>query len=302
MGKVVDIFVVLLFRITKVLFFFFPRKFCLFLGRTAGLIFFHLDKRHRSIALSNLKIAFGSKYPPPELKKIAKNSFKHFGEVLWDLIKISQLNDKERSKLITCEGEENLQRALKKGKGVLILSAHYGNWEIASTFISKKAKLNVIARFLDNKLLENEILKFRISSGAKVIYKHQAAREVLRSLHGNEIVAILIDQNVLQDQAVFVDFFGKQAGTTPSLATFHIRTGSPIIPAFCYPSSSRKYHIEIQKPLRTTITGNTYQDIKKITQQCTEIIEARIRKKPDFWLWFHNRWKSQPENRNNAQN
>jgi len=302
MGKVGDLFVVLLFFITKVLFFFFPRKFCLFLGRTAGLIFFHLDKRHRSIALSNLKLAFGSKTSLPELKRIAKNSFKHFGEVLWDLIKISHFNDKKISRLVTCEGEENLQIALKKGKGVLLFSAHYGNWEIASTLLSKKAKLNVIARISDNKLLEIYIKKIRTIYGAKVIYKHQAIREVFRSLRANEIVAILVDQNVLQDQAVFVDFFGNQAGTTPSLATFHLRTGSPIIPAFCYPSSPGKYHIKIQEPLHTTITGNTYQDIKKITQQCTKIIEAQIRKNPDFWLWFHNRWKSQPENHNNAQN
>jgi KDO2-lipid IV(A) lauroyltransferase len=105
----------------------------------------------------------------------------------------------------------------------------------------------------------------------------------------------LIDQNVLRQQAVFVDFFGKKAATTPSLASFSLRTKAPLIPIFCYPTSSHAYHLKIFSPLSTTLGGNYHQEVLKITQICTKIIETQIRKNPDYWFWFHNRWKTRPE-------
>lgn len=282
----------ILFRAAKMVLAILPRRLCLLKGRMLGRFFFYLDKSHRSLAISNLNSAIGGEISQQELKRIAKNSFLHFGQFLIDLIKLSSF--REKRKLLSIEGEENIRKAIQAGKGALLLSAHYGNWEIAPFLISKIGKLNVIARSLDNNLLERELLKLRTSMGAKVIYKHLATRQVLRSLRANEMVAILIDQNVLQDEAVFVDFFGKKAGTTPSLATFFIRTGSPIIPIFCYPISSHKYHIKILEPIQIPLTGNHTHDVLKITQLCTKIIETQIRKNPSFWLWFHNRWRTQP--------
>lgn len=295
MGKIEDGLVSFLFLVTKRLFSILPRKFCLSQGRVLGLLFFHFDKRHRSIALSNLRSALGQDFSRLALKKIAHDCFVFFGENIFDLIKLSNLKEEEKSKLITVEGEENLQEALQEGKGVILFSAHYGAWEIAPLFLSKKAKLSVIARPLDNKFLENELLKLRSGLGAKVIYKHQASRQILRALRANEIVAILIDQNVLRDQGVFVEFFGRQAATTPGLATFSLRTESPIIPAFCYPTRSHGYHLKILKPLKILLTENYDQDVLKITQLCTKIIEEQIRKNPIYWFWFHNRWKTRPE-------
>lgn len=295
MAKIKDFSVYLLYRAIKFVFFIFPRNLCLLKGRILGLFFFYFDRKHRSIALSNLESALGKEAPRPALKKIARNSFMHFGEFLMDLIKLSCLKQEKKNNLMSIEGEENLQKALKEKKGVLLFSAHYGNWEVAPLIISQKGILNVIARPLDNKLLENELLKLRKSFGEKVIYKHMATRHILRALHANEIVAILIDQNVLPDEAVFVDFFGRLAATTPSLAAFYLRTESPVIPAFCYPTPSHGYRMKILKPLEISLTGDYSQDVLKITQLCTKIIEAQIRKKPDYWLWFHNRWKTRPE-------
>lgn len=284
-----------IFQIFKASTFLFPRKICLFLGRVVGIIFFLLDKKHRRIAISNLKIAFGLETRSSSLKRIARNSFKHFGELLMDIIKVSHLGEKQRSKLINVEGEENLSNALREGKGVILFSAHYGNWEIASSFFSILGSLQVIARPLDNSLLERELSKYRANLGAKIIYKYQAAKQILQSLREKEMVAFLIDQNVLQSQAVFVDFFGKKAATTPSLAAFYLRTKSPLVPAFCYPTKSHRYHLKIFNPLNIKLENEYNRDVLKITQICTKIIEDQIRENPDFWLWFHNRWKTKPK-------
>jgi KDO2-lipid IV(A) lauroyltransferase len=285
----------LLFQITKAPLSVLSRKLSLFLGQTIGLAFYYLDKKHRLIALSNLKIAFGKELSTSELKKIARNSFMHFGKTFMDIIKLPHLAEEKRSALINVEGEENLHKALQEKKGALLFSAHYGSWEIAPFILTKKGKLSVIARPLDNKLLEKELLKLRTSQGSNVIYKHQATKKILLSLREKEMVAFLIDQNVLRNQAVFVDFFGKKAATTPSLAAFFLRTKSPLIPVFCYPTASHAYHLKIFSPLSITPEGNYNQEVLKITQICTKIIEIQIRKNPDYWFWFHNRWKTRPE-------
>jgi KDO2-lipid IV(A) lauroyltransferase len=295
MASFKELFEFSLFQIAKAPLSILSRKLCLSLGQTLGLAFYYLDKRHRLIALSNLKIAFGKELPPSELKRIARNSFMHFGKTFMDIIKLPHLGEEKRNALINVEGEENLLKALREKKGALLFSAHYGSWEITPFFLAKKGKLSVIARPLDNRLLEKELLKLRTSQGAHVIYKHQATKKILQSLRAREMVAFLIDQNVLRQQAVFVDFFGKKAATTPSLASFSLRTKSPLIPAFCYPTSSHAYHLKIFSPLSITLGGNYNQDVLKITQICTKIIEIQIRKNPDYWLWFHNRWKTRPE-------
>jgi len=283
----------------KLFFLILPRKVSLGVGRFLGMAIYSLNKKHRRIALSNLKIAFGSELTLSALKDIAHKSFIHFGKFLADYIKFSYLNENKRDKLIKVEGEENLALALEKGKGVLLFSAHYGSWEIAPYFLARKAKFYVIARALDNNLLEKELLKMRTTLGAEVIYKQQAAKRTLQSLRSRDMVAILIDQNVLRSQAVFVDFFGKSAATTPSLAAFFLRTQSPLIPVFCYPASADTYKIEVLKPLTIDLSGNYDQDVLKITQICTKIIEAQIRKNPNYWLWFHQRWKTRPEKETN---
>jgi len=273
-----------------------PRFLCLAAGRIIGYLFYVFDKKHRSLALSNLKIAFAQEMTLPELKKISKKSFQHFGEFLIDFIKFSVTKDRKKEGLAVIEGKKYLEDALKKGKGVLLLSAHYGNWEIASYFLCKLGKLNVIARPLDNKNLEKKLLDLRRTLGAQVIYKLDATRQIIRKLRANEMVAILIDQNVLRSQAVFVDFFGKKAATTPSLATFSLRTSAPIIPIFCYPLSPHPCYVRIVKPIDISLKGDYKEDILKITQQCTNIIEEQIRQNPIYWLWFHNRWKTRPKN------
>lgn len=272
-----------------------PRRVCLALGWLLGYAVYWLEKSRRGIAIKNLQIAFGDKLSKVEKKRIARRSFEHFGKALFEIIKFSSLSEEKREKLMTVVGEEHLRNALQKGKGALVLTAHYGNWELGIIPLSKMGEFDVIARALDIQTLEYELLAIRKSFGARVFYKTQASRQTLRALKENRIVAILIDQNVLHDQAIFVDFFGKPAGTTPALAKFHLRTGAPIIPAFCLPTAAGRYHTRLLEALEFTPTGDPGADVWHITQKCTKIIEDQIREKPEFWLWFHDRWRSQPK-------
>lgn len=271
-----------------------PRKLVLLKGKFLGGLIYTLDKKHRTIALSNLKLALGDDVPLSRRKQLAHSSFTHFGQAFFDMIHLALAHPEKRNRLITIEGEDNIEKALSQGNGALLFSAHFGLWEIAPALVSQMGKLSVVARPLDNPLLEKELLKLRTRLGASVIYKYHASRQILRSLRSNEMVAILIDQNVLKSEAVFVDFFGKKAATTPSLATFHLRTGSPMIPVFCYPSTTGGYHIKILPAPEITLSGNSLQDIETIMQTCTNIIEKQILEHPGCWFWFHNRWRTRP--------
>jgi KDO2-lipid IV(A) lauroyltransferase len=285
----------LIFKIIKFKVSLSPRGLSLFFGRVLGMLFYLLDKRHRKVALRNLAVAFGDSSSPGVRKKIARRSFMHFGQVLMDLIKFTTLSPKKREALVTVNGEQHLEKALDNGRGALIVTAHFGNWEAGILALARFGKVDVIARALDNEFIEAKLRDLRANMGARVIYKNQAARETLRSLKENHIIAILIDQNVLREQAIFVNFFGKTAATTPALATFHLRTEAPIIPAFCYPTHSDGYHLQLHEPVQVTLSGDRESDVTIITQVCTRAIEDQIRQNPQYWLWFHDRWKTQPE-------
>jgi KDO2-lipid IV(A) lauroyltransferase len=282
-------------RLLSLLFRYLPRPACLWVGQAFGTLIFRLDRKHRRLALANLETAFGPAADPATRRRLARDSFWHFGRVTADNLKWIHLGAARRTKLLRVEGEEHIRRVIDAGRGGLIFTAHFGNWEVAVEAVAALAPLNVVARPLDNPLVEAELARFRKRLGARIISKFQAAKPILQALRRNELVAILIDQNVLRSQAVFVDFFGRSAATTPGLASFHLRTRSPLIPVFCLPGPLSSYLVRIGEPLNFSPSGEFERDVLKITQACTKMIETEIRRNPGFWFWFHNRWKSRPE-------
>lgn len=271
-----------------------PRPLCLAAGRSLGLLAFHVDRRHRRIALANLALAFGRERSEAELAPIARASFKNIGGVLADTFKISRYSRERALRLISTEGRAHLEAALAQGKGVLLFTGHFGNWELAAAPLTEIGTLRVVARALDNPRLDKELARLRTKLGAGVIDKFGAARPILKALGRNEIVAILIDQNVLRSQAVFVDFFGKTAGTTPGLAAFHLKTGAPLVPIFVHPAPRGRYVLKIHEPFTVPPAGPMDEDVLKITQLCTKIIEREIRQHPELWFWVHKRWLTRP--------
>jgi len=284
-----------LFRILVFLIRLLPRRAVLGLGTCLGFLAYAFLRRHRRLSLKNLKIAFGQTMSESQRRQLARQSFLHFGRMVLDTIKFAFLKRQDRSQLIQVEGLDNLRQALSQGRGVLIFSAHLGNWEVASWAISSFTPLHVVARPLDNPLLEKELLKMRQALGARVISKFLAARPILRALQAQESVAILIDQNVLRSQAVFVDFFGLTAATTPALASFHLHTQAPLLPIFCLMTPERRYLVKIHPPLSFSASKAAEPEaLLQITQVLTKMIEQEIRQYPGQWLWFHDRWRTRP--------
>lgn len=291
----IDIIYFGLLRALSLLFRVLPRSVCLRTGEVCGDLVFRLDRKHRRLALANLETAFGPAADPAERRRLARDSFRHFGRVTADNLKWVHLGTARRAGLLRIVGGEHIRRVIDEGRGGLLFTAHFGNWEVAAEAVAALAPLNVVARPLDNPLVEAELTRFRRRLGARIISKFQAAKPILQALRRNELVAILIDQNVLRSQAVFVDFFGRPAATTPGLASFHLRARSPLVPVFCLPGPRSTYLVRIGEPLTFEPSGDIEADVLKITRACTKMIETEIRENPGLWFWFHNRWKTRPE-------
>jgi KDO2-lipid IV(A) lauroyltransferase len=281
------------YRTVSAAVFFIPRPAVLVLGRCLGRLFYRVSPRHRRIARANLEIAFGKEKTAGQRRAIARASFAHFGRVTLETIKFSHYSPDRILRLIDIEGGEHLERALAAGKGALAFTAHYGNWETITPTFLRFGPLYAIVRRLDNRLVDRRLTALRIRMGGGAIDKMGAARPILRVLKSGGILAILIDQNVLRGEAVFVDFFGRSAATTPGLATFHILMGAPLVPIFCLPRG-RRLLWRILPPPEIPLTGRREADVLKITQFCTKMIEDQIRRAPEWWLWMHKRWNTRP--------
>jgi KDO2-lipid IV(A) lauroyltransferase len=197
-------------------------------------------------------------------------------------------------------GEENLAAARARGRGVFLLSAHFGGWELGAIRAGLIAgPIAPVVRPLDNPRLERELARRRTRFGNRLIAKRDAARDILRALRQGETVAILVDQNVLAREAVFVPFFGRLAATTPALALFQLKTDAAVVPAMVWPEGAGRYRLELGTPILADEFRSPELDreesVRRATARYMEVTEATVRGKPEVWLWMHNRWRTRPE-------
>jgi KDO2-lipid IV(A) lauroyltransferase len=180
---------------------------------------------------------------------------------------------------------------MAKGKGALLFTAHFGNWEIGGLAQSARGiPLDVVGRPPTDPALSRRLEAMRQMTGSRFISKYKAFRPILQSLKEGRSVALVIDQNVSARQPVFVDFFGQPAATTPSLGLLALRTGAPVLPVFVYPEGTR-YRSVYGPPLPLPSTGDPERDVAEITAMATRIIEEKVREQPHLWLWMHDRWR-----------
>jgi KDO2-lipid IV(A) lauroyltransferase len=175
------------------------------------------------------------------------------------------------------------------------VTGHVGNWEVLGyAFEFFLQPLNSIAKHLKNPFADRYLTQLREQGRQKIIFTENASRKIIRVLRDNKPLGILVDQNARENN-IFVDFFGKKAATTRSVATIALKTGSPIIIGFLR-RTDRKYRFKVtlSEPIEVERSGNLEQDILNITQRYTSLIESRIREYPQEWLWMHRRWKTKP--------
>ncbi|MCX5838724.1 MAG: lysophospholipid acyltransferase family protein [Deltaproteobacteria bacterium] len=261
------------------------------------LAFYHLSPRRRLIAVHNLKRAFPEK-SMAEIVLIAKGAYRNMAITAAEFFDMPYLTKDNIHELVEVEGIEHCNNAIKKNRGLLVFSAHFGNWELqAIAFSLIFQPMLVIYRILDNLFLERFVTEIRSSTGNRLLTKQKAMRTMLKALNANEVVGLLMDQNWSWQEGVFVDFFGRPACTTDGLALLAMHTGAPVIPGFMFRMENGKYRLVMGEEVKIINTGQKEKDVQANTQNFTRIIEDIVRKYPDQWFWVHQRWKTQSPHR-----
>ncbi|MFB3923006.1 MAG: lysophospholipid acyltransferase family protein [Terriglobia bacterium] len=257
-------------------------------------LIYRIWPRLRHVGLVNLRLAFPD-WDDRRRRRVLRRLFRGFGRMLADFAHFPRWTRENIEKLIIYDGFENFARAREQGKGVLFLTAHFGNWELSSFAHGLYGyPLNFIVRELDNPLLDALINRYRCLSGGRAIEKRESAREILRAFQRGEAVGILADQNMLAAEGVFVEFFGRRASTTPAPARLARKLGVPIVFGLAiWDDKLKKYRLRFD-PVEWIKRDDPEEEILANTANFTRLLEDYVRRYPDQWLWVHRRWKTRP--------
>ncbi len=254
-------------------------------GRRIGRLVHRLDRKHRLQTVVNLGIAF-PELSDGERSRLAIRVYEHVGIVAASFLRTRRISQAELN-LTETTGIEHVHEAFSYGKGALLTTAHFGNWERAGHWWSSNfSTLAAVARESNQSVVEEFATGIRKAAGVDVLYRGSDAREMIRRLRSNQALAILPDQN---SDEVFVPFFGHPAGCANGPAKLHIKTGAAIVTGYCVRVGAGKY-LNIAEPLIDP-RGES-DDVEGITREINSRLENIVRQYPEQYLWLHDRWRS----------
>jgi KDO2-lipid IV(A) lauroyltransferase len=269
------------------------------LGAGLGRLAYRVARRQRRYADRNLRLAYGDALSAPDRDALVRAVFEHFGRTIVDFLRGPSLTPGALDRLVACDGWERVEAARAAGRGLILLTAHLGNWELLGRWLAARGlKLTVVAREPADPVLGGYLRAMREGAGFAVLDKGTSARELLGVLRRGEVVSLLPDQN---SGDVFVPFFGVPAGTVAGPASLALHTGAALLPTYCVRQPDHTYRVEVLPPIPVEATGDRAADVARVTAEANRVLEAVVRRYPDQWLWLHNRWKSAFEERNRAR-
>jgi Kdo2-lipid IVA lauroyltransferase/acyltransferase len=265
-------------------------------GKMIGGAAYYFHARLRRVGYINLQLALPA-LGEGERRTIVRQVFRNLGKLLVEFAQFPKITRENISRLVEYEGFENYQRAAERGRGVLMLTGHFGAWELCAFAQGAYGHpLSFLVRPLDNPLLDRMVNHYRELSGNRTINKNRAVKQVLETLKGGDDVGFLIDVNTLRDQGIFCDFFGIPACSTTGLAVFALRSDAPVVPGFLvWDQELKKHRLKFEPEIPLIRTGDFKEEVRLNTARFTREIEECARLYPEQWLWVHKRWHTRPE-------
>jgi KDO2-lipid IV(A) lauroyltransferase len=261
-------------------------------ARTIGASVYAVDRSHRRVAEANVAAAFPAR-TPAEHRAVVRAAFHHFSTLLVELLRFSSLPPAEMLARVEFEGDEHVHEAYAKGRGVIFVTGHFGFWELQGLVNALHYEpISVVARPLDNASLHALVEQIRTATGNSVIYRTGTFRRILRTLHAGHGVGMLIDQHVIDRDAITIEFFNRPAASTPLVGAMAARTGASVIPMFALPLGGGRYQM-VAEPSVAPPASEHADDIVAFAQRCSDVIEMYVRRHPELWLWMHRRWRTE---------
>jgi KDO2-lipid IV(A) lauroyltransferase len=266
----------------------FPRSVTLAFGRYMGKLGYYLFKKRRLLGLHNLNHALGSQYNDIQQKIIIQQLFEHLGMNFIEFLRLSEITSDNFSQYITFHGKEYLDQAYDQKKGVLVLTAHIGNWELLAAAVGLSGfNTAMVVKSARQKSVDNYLIQSRQNKNIQLFFGKNSIKAILKQLNSGGIVGIVLDQHATSSEGVVVPFFGRHASTFKSLGVLSQRTQAIILPMYIYRDKNCHHHIIIHPPIKHDIN----ETIETRTQKYTRWIESAIQAHPEQWIWTHNRWK-----------
>lgn len=275
-----------------------PRSWALALANGVGHLGYRLVSRQRTKILENLKLAYGETKSPGELNAIGSRVMGHMLQTAVDFLRFATLSRDQAATFVEVgEAYSFCKDILQEGKGLIIMTAHMGNWELlAGIFGLQGFRGAVVGRRIYYEPYNRWIVGLRSSVGVQTIYQDEAVRQIHAHLKAGEIVGILPDQDRDSVRGIFVDFFGRPAYTSVAPVKFAMASGAPVLPAFMVRMPGNRYKLLLGHLIRPKIEGGDRQaSIRKYTEAWMKDFEAVIRRDPEQWGWMHDRWKTKPD-------
>ncbi len=273
---------------------FLPAGAALWIGRLFGRIAYCFDLRHRAMAYANLKVAFSASKSSEELRRITRDVFEQCGQNIVETLRLPRYSSENYREVVEIEGEEYVHDALRRGKGILFVAMHFGNWELASLACASLGPYKLVAKPQTKMAKLDELLiEYRKRAGVQSLSKGMETRSIIRTLRANGMIGIVVDQG--GKDGVLLPFFGK----TASLSVGAIKIGLKMDVPLCFCVINRKkdarHRLRIYPPISLSKTGELNKDVETNLAAIVKLMENNIRQSPSEYNWFYKIWKYSTE-------
>jgi len=286
-----DYIIYLLYRFFAFLFHILPKTLIKFLLDFIAYLGYVFDRKHYRIAKANLDLVYGDNKSDKAKQTIIKSSLINMVYNLYEFMVLQRESFEKMEQKMSVENEEIVLKLLEQDKRIITVSGHYGCWELALPFFAIKYNpLTIISRKLNNKYINDIFISARDRQSLEMCEKKGAAKCIVKALKIGRTVALTIDQSINSKQSVDVDFFGHKASQVDSPVRLASKLDAVILPLFSIRDGFEKHRLVFLEPIEVA-SNMTEEEIQKLSQKLSDILEKQIKEKPEDWFWQHRRWK-----------
>ncbi len=279
----------LIYKISQTLALLLPLRVGYSIATFLAVLQFYISKKDRQVVLDNLRAVLEID-DALMLRRLAKDTFINFAKYLVDFFRFSKLDKKYIESNVKMIGKNNLDEALRRGRGVIALSAHIGNYELGGAIVALLGyPLNAVALDHKNKLVNNFFIKQRQTARMNVISMGAALKKCYECLTKGEMLALLGDRD-FTNHGIHVKFFGRDSLIPKGPAALSLRTGASIVPTFIIRLPDDTFQFIFEKPIFYSATGDSDSDVQRIIESCIKVIEEYVKRYPSQWFMFRRFW------------
>lgn len=281
----------LLFKVLRTFLKLIPEFLKISIGKLFGIAMILVSSKRKKITYNNIKES-NLNYSDKEIRKILKESYQNLGITLVELLTIDTYDFKSKTPKVYFSNIEIIKKAQEKGRGVILLSGHYGNWELLA--YSAGALINDILRLVIkhqmNPYTDQYLRNLRQRSGNSLIDMNKAGMSLVKAIKNNELVALLSDQRAGKNEALVINFLGRPARAYKAPAVLALKYKTPLIAGFAVRDNKNNYKVDLIEIDHSDLEDNA-DGVEELTRRYLSLLENAIKENPGLWAWQHNRWK-----------